>query len=398
MVRLSVVLGVLAAVMLLAGTATGDPGAEKSGVDARLGEAREKAEQAARSAKLLTTEVSRLSQAARSAEAALAGEQARVTALEASLAAEQARLTQLGREVDAQNARLAVLGQQYRAALRVLEKHVRAIYLSDSPDLISFAVGATSFGELINNLDLLDRIGKQDQRIAGAFDAARIELARARASTLRMEREVARSVSVIAARTAAQREARDLVASRRSALVAAESDKAQALEGAREDRATFIAEAEALAAQSAALAAKIQALQAAIPAATSPSPTAPSSGATLAWPVSGPVTSGFGPRWGRMHEGIDIAVGTGTPVGAAAAGTVIHAGWLGGYGNLVVIDHGGGLSTAYAHNSSLVVGEGTAVSAGTVVALSGNTGNSSGPHVHFEVRMNGAAVDPLRYL
>jgi len=398
MVRLPVVLGVLAAVMLLAGTATGDPGAEKSGVDARLGEAREKAEQAARSAKLLTTEVSRLSQAARSAEAALAGEQARVTALEASLAAEQARLTELGREVDAQNARLAVLGQQYRAALRVLEKHVRAIYLSDSPDLISFAVGATSFGELINNLDLLDRIGKQDQRIAGAFDAARIELAGARASTLRTQREVARSVSVIAARTAAQREARDLVASRRSALVAAESDKAQALEGAREDRATFIAEAEALAAQSAALAAKIQASQSAIPATTSPSPTAPSSGATLAWPVSGPVTSGFGPRWGRMHEGIDIAVGTGTPVGAAAAGTVIHAGWLGGYGNLVVIDHGGGLSTAYAHNSSLVVGEGTAVSAGTVVALSGNTGNSSGPHVHFEVRMNGAAVDPLRYL
>ena len=99
-----------------------------------------------------------------------------------------------------------------------------------------------------------------------------------------------------------------------------------------------------------------------------------------------------------MHEGVDLAVGTGTPVGAAAAGTVIYAGWLGGYGNLVVIDHGGGLSTAYAHNSSITVSVGTRVGSGTVVALSGNTGNSSGPHVHFEVRVNGAAVDPLGYL
>ena len=103
-------------------------------------------------------------------------------------------------------------------------------------------------------------------------------------------------------------------------------------------------------------------------------------------------------RWGRMHEGIDIGVSSGTPVHAAAAGTVIHAGWLGGYGNLVVIDHGNGLSTAYAHNSSFVVGTGASVGKGFVIALSGNTGSSSGPHVHFEVRVNGAAVDPLGYL
>jgi murein DD-endopeptidase MepM/ murein hydrolase activator NlpD len=110
------------------------------------------------------------------------------------------------------------------------------------------------------------------------------------------------------------------------------------------------------------------------------------------------VTSGFGWRWGRMHEGIDIAVGSGTPVVAAAAGTVIQAGWLGGYGNLVVVDHGNGLATAYAHNSSLAVGVGQAVGQGEVLAYSGSTGNSSGPHVHFEVRVNGAAADPLGYL
>ncbi len=103
-------------------------------------------------------------------------------------------------------------------------------------------------------------------------------------------------------------------------------------------------------------------------------------------------------RWGRMHEGIDIAVPTGTPVVAAAAGTVIYAGVLGGYGNLVVVDHGNGLATAYAHNSAYASSVGQVVAQGTVIAYSGNTGNSSGPHVHFEVRVGGTAVDPLGYL
>ena len=103
-------------------------------------------------------------------------------------------------------------------------------------------------------------------------------------------------------------------------------------------------------------------------------------------------------RWGRMHEGIDITCPTGTPVRAAAAGTVIYAGWLGGYGNLVVVDHGGGLSTAYAHNSSFASSVGQSVAAGQVIAYSGSTGDSSGPHVHFEVRVGGGAVDPLGYL
>jgi murein DD-endopeptidase MepM/ murein hydrolase activator NlpD len=99
-----------------------------------------------------------------------------------------------------------------------------------------------------------------------------------------------------------------------------------------------------------------------------------------------------------MHEGIDIAVPSGTPVRASASGTVIHAGWLGGYGNLVVIDHGDGLATAYGHNSALLVAVGQNVSQGETISLSGSTGNSTGPHVHFEVRVNGVPVDPLLYL
>ena len=99
-----------------------------------------------------------------------------------------------------------------------------------------------------------------------------------------------------------------------------------------------------------------------------------------------------------MHEGIDIAVPSGTAVAAAASGVVIYAGWMGGYGNLVLIDHGGGIATAYGHNSTIVVGNGSSVSQGQTVALSGSTGNSTGPHVHFEVRVNGSPSDPFGYL
>ena len=136
-------------------------------------------------------------------------------------------------------------------------------------------------------------------------------------------------------------------------------------------------------------------LVAALHAACRPYTTPSSSG--LVWPVSGPVVSGFGWRWGRMHEGIDIAVGGGTPIVAAAAGVVIYAGWMGGYGNLIIIDHGGGLATAYAHQSSFAVGGGP-VGQGQTIGYVGCTGHCFGDHLHFEVRVNGAPVDPLGYL
>jgi murein DD-endopeptidase MepM/ murein hydrolase activator NlpD len=103
-------------------------------------------------------------------------------------------------------------------------------------------------------------------------------------------------------------------------------------------------------------------------------------------------------RWGRMHEGLDLGAGYGSPIHAAAAGVVVHAGWLGGYGNLVVIDHGGGLSTAYGHQSQIAVSYGQHVGQGQVIGYVGSTGHSTGPHLHFEVRINGEAVDPLGYL
>jgi murein DD-endopeptidase MepM/ murein hydrolase activator NlpD len=103
-------------------------------------------------------------------------------------------------------------------------------------------------------------------------------------------------------------------------------------------------------------------------------------------------------RWGRLHAGIDIAVPSGTPIHAAAAGRVVIAGWVSGYGNYTCIDHGGGIATCYGHQQSFAVGVGASVAQGQVIGYSDCTGHCFGPHVHFEVRVNGTPVDPLGYL
>jgi murein DD-endopeptidase MepM/ murein hydrolase activator NlpD len=121
-------------------------------------------------------------------------------------------------------------------------------------------------------------------------------------------------------------------------------------------------------------------------------------GGRLSWPASGGITSPFGMRWGRMHEGIDIGAGYGSSVVAAAGGTVISAGWEGGYGKAVQISHGGGLVTHYAHLSSIEVSIGQTVERGELIGLAGSTGNSEGPHLHFEVQLGGAPRNPLNYL
>ncbi len=122
------------------------------------------------------------------------------------------------------------------------------------------------------------------------------------------------------------------------------------------------------------------------------------SGSGYAWPMCAPVTSDYGPRWGRMHRGIDQGASPGTPIGAARAGTVIFAGWRGGYGNLTLIQHGDGVVTAYAHQTGFAVSQGAQVSQGQTIGYVGSTGNSTGPHLHFETRVNGSAVNPRQFL
>ncbi len=144
------------------------------------------------------------------------------------------------------------------------------------------------------------------------------------------------------------------------------------------------------------------------PTATSGPATAPPAGDPSVqgydWPLIGRVSSGFGPRvhpifkTRRMHTGLDIGGRSGEPIYAAKGGTVLSAGWRGGYGNTVVIDHGGGFSTLYAHQSRMAVGAGQTVQIGEVIGYVGSTGWSTGPHLHYELRLNGKPIDPLPYL
>lgn len=121
-------------------------------------------------------------------------------------------------------------------------------------------------------------------------------------------------------------------------------------------------------------------------------------GVSLIRPISGTITSRFGQRWGRSHTGLDIGASTGTKIKAAAGGTVTKSGYSGAYGYMIVISHGNGVETYYAHCSALYAKAGQKVSQGQVIAAVGSTGRSTGPHLHLEIRVNGVAQNPLNYL
>jgi murein DD-endopeptidase MepM/ murein hydrolase activator NlpD len=391
--RRSLLVSLVALALALAAPAAGDDvGGQKAQVDARIAALEEEIGAAKGREGVLTTQLSAVAGELRSAQSAVDKAQGNLDRLEGELSSERSNLQHLTALLRTQTRRLVRLQAEYRRVVHILEQRVRATYMDEPPDVLSFLVSASSFSDVLDNIEFLNRLGLQDQRIAGQVGEAKAKAAGERRATARTRRLTAATVAVISARTDEARDVRDELASGRDALLAAHRLKASALADARETREEYLAEVDGLEAQSAALGAQIQAAQ------SGQSSTGAVSSEGLIWPVNGPVTSGFGMRWGRMHTGIDIAVPTGTPVHASASGTVVYAGWMSGYGYLVAIDHGNGLATAYAHNSSLLVAVGQHVAQGDTISLSGSTGHSTGPHVHFEVRVNGVPVDPLLYL
>jgi murein DD-endopeptidase MepM/ murein hydrolase activator NlpD len=313
--------------------------------------------------------------------------------LEQDLALQEEKLRKVTQLWRLQTDKLQFLRRQHAEAVDRLNDRIVAVYESGRISTVDVLLSAASFGDLVSRLDYVKQITAQDRRIAQSVGRAKDRMRVAQARTTVTRRKVAAVRRAVAIRTQQTRAIKGELVAQEATLSETRGQKRATLASVEQQRREYLHEVEALAQVSAQLASRIQASQGSL----SATPVRPSGGG-LMWPVSGPVTSPFGWRWGRMHEGIDIAVPTGTPVHAAAAGRVIIAGWMGGYGNLIVIDHGGGLSTAYGHNSSFAVGVGASVSQGQVVAYAGSTGNSTGPHVHFEVRVNGAPVDPLGYL
>ena len=387
-------LGLVLTLVAAAPAAADDPVEQKASVDARIAALQAQISASKAQEGVLTSQLSAVADELQSAQDAVSSAEASVSSLEAELSSAQAQLDRLAALLDVQTQRLERLRNEYEKAIAILEARVRAAYIDEPPDMLAFLVSASSFDEVIDNVELLTRIGRQDQRIAHQVAAAKARTAAERRATIETKRLQAAAVSVIAERTAEARAARDRLAAERDRLATVRSLKQSALAETRETRAEFVQEAESLAAQSAALAATIRGAQQQAGSTGNGQPSA----AGFIWPCDGVVTSGFGMRWGRMHEGIDIGCAYGAPNRAAAAGTVIYAGSMSGYGNLVVVDHGNGLSTAYAHAASLAVSVGQSVAQGQTVSYVGSTGHSTGPHLHFEVRVNGVAVDPLGYL
>jgi murein DD-endopeptidase MepM/ murein hydrolase activator NlpD len=257
-------------------------------------------------------------------------------------------------------------------------------------------LAAKTFTDLISQADYVNAIVAQDKHIAGQVGTAKQRVRRQREHTKHFRALAAAETRTIALRAGQVRALRDELLANENRLAAARASKRESLRNVAESKKEYLHEAAGLAQASATLASQIQSAQASNSYAP-PGDTTPSA-AGFIWPVNGPVTSGFGMRWGRMHEGIDFGAATGTPIHAAAAGVVVYCGWMDGYGNLVVIDHGGGIATAYGHQSSIAASCSQQVSQGQVIGYVGNTGNSTGPHLHFEVRVNGSPVDPLGYL
>jgi murein DD-endopeptidase MepM/ murein hydrolase activator NlpD len=319
----------------------------------------------------------------------------RLAALESELAAHRARLARLQEQYREQTAHLKRLIHEHAVAQRRLGERLVELYKTGEASELEILLQAQSFSDLLDQLDYFRAIGEQDKAIVETVKRVQIQVRAARLETARIKTEVAEETAVLAEKTAAERAARAQLIARQAALAAARDDKRGLLAGIREERHEHEENLEEMLAASAAIADQIREAQASAPPPSLGGGTPSASG--FIWPVSGPITSGFGWRWGRMHEGIDISAPCGTPIRAAAGGSVIYAGWMGGYGNITIIDHGGGIATAYGHQSSIAVGGGS-VSQGQVIGAVGNTGYSTGCHLHFEVRVNGSPVDPLGYL
>lgn len=381
-----------------AAPAAGDVYTRKHQVDARIATLHERIASTHARVQQLSAQIASVTSQIHGLEQRVGDVSARLVTLEADLALHQRKLDRLQTLFELETTRYVFLRRQYGLAVQRLSTRLVEVYEQGDVETLDVVLSASSFGDMLDGLDYVNQVGAADQHIASSVGRAKIAARAARERTRKVRAVVAAETRAVEVRTAQVRAVRDQLVSNRQALVASRSTKRVSLSTLSASERQEVGEAQALEQTSAALASQIQAAQASASTAYSASTSSHPSASGLIWPVSGPVVSPFGMRWGRMHTGIDIGVGYGTPIHAAAAGRVIYAGWMDGYGNLVFVDHGNGISTGYAHQSSIAVSNGQTVSQGEVIGYVGCTGHCFGPHLHFEVRVNGSPVDPLGYL
>jgi murein DD-endopeptidase MepM/ murein hydrolase activator NlpD len=376
--------------------ASGDVGSRKQQIDSRLAEVQAKIAGAELRERDLASEIESVNSQIRGLATEVGVVTTRLDPLERDLDLHRQKLDRLNELYRVQTARFRYLRHEYQVLIDRLGNRLIDLYEGGQPNALQVLLSAKTFTDLISQAEYVDAIGNQDKQIAGQVGTAKVSVHRQREHTKHFRALVAAETRTIAIRASQARALRDQLLASENKLAAARASKRESLRSVKESKQEFLSEAAGLARASATLASQIAAAQSSH-SYSPPSDVTPSA-AGFIWPVNGPVTSGFGERWGRMHEGIDIGVAYGTPIHAAASGRVVYAGWMDGYGNLVAIDHGRGISTAYGHQSSIAVGNGQTVSQGQVIGYVGCTGHCFGPHLHFEVRINGAPVDPLGYL
>ena len=338
-----------------------------------------------------------------------------------------AKLKQIQADLDAANARLqsiqtkqaeinAQIAQTQNEIVKmeaylktrqdVLNRRVRAIYMHGQLNYLEVILGANSFSDFANRVELLKRVIRSDynlileiQKQKAAIEAKKAQLEEDKRQLDALAAEAEKTRQEIAKKKAEQQKVLDAAKSNKAAAAQMEQDLNAQLASVRNLIQQRLAAAEA-----ARQAAQQQAASDDEGGGGGSDDNYVQGTGAMGWPCSGPITSPFGyrthPIFGTtiFHAGIDLGVDYGTPIHAADSGVVVYSGWMFGYGNAVIVDHGGGISTLYGHNQSLAVSEGQSVSKGSVIAYAGSTGNSTGPHCHFEVDVNGSPVNPMGYL
>jgi murein DD-endopeptidase MepM/ murein hydrolase activator NlpD len=336
----------------------------------------------------------------RSLQGDISGLQQRQDKVQVELNAKQAQLNGIRDRLQITQDRLARLRARLAESKEVLAARLVALYKDDAPDMVTVVLEADGFADLLDRADFVERISKQDNEIITKVRDLTAQVTKQANELAALEAEVQDATEVILAKRNEIASAKAKVVSRQSELVQVRDRRNGALATIKDARGHLEGRLADLEAQQSAIRARLQAAQTGAP---PPGPAGPIKRGTGAfiWPVNGAIVSPFGPRWGRLHAGVDIAAGTGTPIRAAASGTVslVQAGGSsGGYGNFSCVSHSGGIATCYAHQTSIGVSGGQSVSQGQVIGTVGCTGHCFGPHLHFEVRVNGSPVDPLGYL
>ena len=351
---------------------------------AKRDEARRRRAQVASQLNALKASDAELDAAVAALDTQVKAQSAATTAAESAAGAADVALTQAQARLEATEGRIGKLRE-------LLARRAVSAYMRPSGETVIEVLQSHDLGEVSRRTTMLRRVASNDRDVLDQLHAAQQD------ETIQRE-------AMTKARQLAQ-ERRDAAQARLGQLTDAQAQQRRVRARLDARIREYAAEASEVAALEGSLSARIReddrrlaAEQSARSGSATPDDTGGKvSGAGLVWPVRGPVTSGFGMRWGRMHQGIDISAGTGTPIRSAKGGTVTFAGTMSGYGNTVIVTHSGGLSTLYAHQSRLAV-SGGAVSQGQVIGYVGSTGQSTGPHLHFETRVGGSAQNPMRYL